>query len=330
MDRGGRELPSLNELVGSWLHRLTAVQAFARSGRRESASRDGDSVRRNGRSRWKAFRRFLEQAPQPRSGIGSTLALAFIASGWFYGAVVAGSAPSVITGAASTVGLKTTDIVLTGQVETTEQQIFDALGLNSTRSLFGFDAGDARERILALPWVKDVAIRKLYPGKLTVALAEKRAVAVWQHNDRLTVVEQSGKPITRFGIADLISNRFAYLPHLVGQGAPEAASQILPLVARHPLIAGQVASYVRVADRRWDLELANGMRVKLPEYQAEARLEALAKMAGEDRLLEREISVVDMRLADRVTLRLLPAAAKTRHELVAARLKAMKKADRKL
>ncbi|CAG0911755.1 unnamed protein product, partial [Cyprideis torosa] len=137
---------------------------------------------------------------------------------------------------AATLGLQATDIVITGQVETSEQDVFTALGIGG--SIVGFSAEDARERLLALPWVKNVAIRKIYPGKLTVALAEKRAMAVWQHNDRLTVVEKTGAPIAKFGIADLLNNRFSDLPHLVGDGAAERASEILPLAAQYPSIAG--------------------------------------------------------------------------------------------
>ena len=244
--------------------------------------------------------------------------------------MVAGNGPAVVSSAAATVGLRATGIVITGQVETSEQQIFEALSLGAGHSLVGFDANDARTRVLALPWVKDVAIRKLYPGKLTVALAEKRAMAVWQHNDRLTVVEKTGAPIAKFGIADLINNRFAHLPHLVGEGAAESANEILPLAAEYPAIAGRAAAYIHVARRRWDIELANGIRIKLPEYGMARALAHVAQLESEERLLEREINVVDLRLSDRVVLRLDAAAAKTRIELVTARLKAMKKADRKL
>ena len=47
-------------------------------------------------------------------------------------------------------------------------------------------------------------------------------------------------------------------------------------------------------------------------------------------LLERQVSVVDMRLSDRVVFQLEPEAAELRAELVKDRLKAMKKVDRKL
>ena len=258
------------------------------------------------------------------------LALEFILAGWVYGSVMAGTASTVVSGFGASVGLKATDVVLTGQVETSEQELITALGLHQQGSLLGFDAARARERLIELPWVKDVAIRKLYPGKVTVAVAEKRAAAAWQHKDRLTVVEHTGEPIAKFGIADLLNNRFSHLPHLVGDGASAAASEILPIVARYPILSGRVKSYTRVADRRWDLELGNDIVVKLPETNLRDSLKRLAGMAHEQRLFERQISVVDMRLPDRLVLRLLPEAAEMRASYVSDRLKAMKEVERKL
>ena len=323
MGRGGRKLSSLSD------------KSVFKSGRGSSAGASVSAGKVNPitlavRSRARALLRRIDSLPVPRAGTGTVLALSFIVSGWLYGSVVAGPAPFLMSGAASTVGLKATNIVLTGQVETSEQDLLDALALGSRGSLFGFDAAKARGRVLELPWVKDVAIRKLYPGRLAVGVVEKRAAAVWQHKDRLTVVDQSGELIAKFGIADLINNRFSHLPHLVGMGAPEAADEILPSVALYPAIAGRVRSYVRVAGRRWDLGLSNGLTIRLPENGLLDKLYELDELAGRDRLLEREIDVVDMRIADRVVLRLQPVAASARAELVAARLKAMKAAERKL
>ncbi|MEE9314739.1 MAG: cell division protein FtsQ/DivIB [Rhizobiaceae bacterium] len=276
----------------------------------------------------RSFVRFVESLPRLRRGAGHLLAVSIVVAGWGYGAAIGGSGKVLVSGAAATLGLKATDITIMGQIETREQEIFTALGVG--RSLVGFNVANARARVLELPWINDVAIRKIYPGRLTVAIAEKRAMAVWQHKDRLTVVESTGVQIAKFGIADLISNRFSHLPHLVGEGAAESANEILPLAAKYPALSGRVSSYVRVANRRWDMVLNNGIRIKLPEHGAAGALAHVAELAGENRVLEREISVVDMRISDRVVLRLEEAAAITRAELVSARLKAMKKADRKL
>ncbi len=323
MDSGGRELSSLNGLK-------SGIAELTRSAGVHLNDAFAPALARFARTKVRHMGRMVERSRGLRAGQGSAFAIAFIAAGWMYGAVAGGNGSAVVSGLASVVGLNASDIVITGQVETSEADVWEALGFQPGGSLVGFGVGEARARLLELPWVRDVAVRKLFPGTLQVALVEKRAVAVWQHNDRLTVVERSGAPIAKFGIGDLINNRFSHLPHLVGQGAAGRASDIIPVTAQYPSIAGRVQTYVRIADRRWDLMFANGLRVKLPEYRVDTALSRLADMEQETRLLEREIAVVDMRLDDRVTFRLEEDAAKTRAELVSARLKAMKKADLKL
>jgi len=282
------------------------------------------------RLRLRQLARFINGLKPMRAGAGSALALSLLAGAWTYGAVIGGHGTALSSGIASSVGLKAKNIVITGMVETSKDDVVAALNLGAGRSLVGFDADAARERLLALPWVRAVAIRKLYPGKLTVALAERKPMAVWQLKDRLTVVDKAGDKIAGFGIADLISNRFSHLPHLVGDGAASKAGTILPLAARYPEIASRASAYVRVGDRRWDIELANGMRLQLPQRGVVNALERIAYLQSEDRLLERQIALIDLRLADRLVMRLEQAAAKERAELVSTRLKAMKKAERKL
>jgi cell division protein FtsQ len=162
MDGGGRKLSSLSGFFARWTGGAHAAGAVA-------SADDINPLALAFRSRIRAFGRRLDAIQAPRTGPGTSLALGFIIAGWFYGSVVAGTASSLVSGIGTSVGLKAKDIVLTGQVETSEQDIIVALALPDQGSLLGFDAAGARERLLALPWVKDVAIRKLYPGKLTVA-----------------------------------------------------------------------------------------------------------------------------------------------------------------
>ncbi len=295
---------------------------------RHGLSDDGGRVMpRFARTFVRHARRFVTSSRPMRAGTGSALAIAFVCAGWLYGGVLGGHGPAIVGSAAATMGLKATDIVITGQVETSDADVFEALSIGRSGSLVGFDAGDARERVMALPWIKNVAIRKIYPGKLLVAVVEKRAAAVWQHRDVLTVVERSGAPITKFGIADLISNRYAHLPHLVGDRAAETAHEILPVAARHEAFAGKVNGYIRVADRRWDVEMVNGIRVKLPEFGFAGALQKVAQLDADQDLLSRQISAVDLRVEGRIVLRLEPEAAVQRAKLVEDRLKAFRKAD---
>ena len=80
---------------------------------------------------------------------------------------------------------------------------------------------------------------------------------------------------------------------------------------------------VLVGERRWNLRLKNGIDVRLPETDIAPALERLVALDKEKNLTTRDIVAIDLRLADRVTVRLSEAAAQARID--AAKDKAKKK-----
>ena len=60
-----------------------------------------------------------------------------------------------------------------------------------------------------------------------------------------------------------------------------------------------------MAERRWNLRLTNGLDVRLPEAGVEQALERLVALDREKKLLSRDITSVDLRLPDRVTVPLV-------------------------
>ena len=274
------------------------------------------------------FEGFLAHARPMRRGAGSLLAIGFFVAGAAYAAVASGTWNEVASKTAAGFGIAVGDVAIAGQIETAPADIYEALDLGRNPSLIGLDLERARERLLALPWIADATLRARYPGGLSVTVTERAAFAVWQKNDVLTIVEKSGRPITRYGITDLLTDRFAHLPRVVGEGAAEHAAEVLPLAARHDGLAERVTSYVRVGDRRWDVVFDTGLRLKLPEHALSKALTRFALMQAEHELLARPLTVADLRAPDRVTLRMDEEAAAARAEEVAEHLKAMKKADR--
>jgi len=88
------------------------------------------------------------------------------------------------------------------------------------------------------------------------------------------------------------------------------------------VIAHQVEASVLVADRRWNLYLKGGIEIQLPEFAPERALRRLLELDRSKKLLTRDIVKVDLRLPDRVTVRLSDEAA-------AARDAALKAVDKK-
>lgn len=263
-------------------------------------------------------------------GAGQGVATAFFLIGLAYGSALGGSGGQLVSGTASMVGLQATDIVITGQNHTSEADVLAALQIAPKASLVGFDIGEARRRVKDLPWVDSVVIRKLYPGRLQVGLSERQAAAIWQHAGKLTVIEESGAPITHYGIAELLDERFNALPYLVGVDAAAQARPLLEAAQLFPGIMAQTRAFIRVGNRRWDMQMKNTIQVKLPEGDMADNLAQLAALDHNTNMLSRQIVSLDMRVPGRVTVRLDEDQAAQRAELVEARLKAMKQADRKL
>lgn len=246
-----------------------------------------------------------------------------IAASLIYGAFAGGHAPTVVQASASAIGFSIRDLSLSGQVQTTEADIAAALGLTEWTSLVGFDVEAARVQLEKLPWVKAATVRKAYPSALAIALTERRAVAIWQHGDDLSLIDDHGETIAEFS-----DPRFAGLPLVTGAGAAAAVNALLPALAGNESIARRVIAHIRVGERRWDLRLDNGVTIRLPENGVEEALATLDGLAAEGDVFNRDVAAIDLRLKDRVAIELTKAGATARAEAVKAAIAAEKKARR--
>lgn len=258
--------------------------------------------------------RMLNGERQPPRFSASSLSALLLAGFAVYGAHEGGHVPGLVKSAATASGLAIDDVRIKGNVQTSEIDILAALDLDGSTALVGYSAGDARNRVAALPWVESAAVRKAYPATLHVDLTEREPFAIWQSGSRLSLIERNGKVIL-----PLAGPQFAALPLVIGLGAPEKAETILGLVAAYPEIASQVKAYIRVGSRRWDLRLDNGITLKLPDQRVDRALSDLIAIERRERVLSRDIVSIDLRLVDRYVVRLSPEAAIRRAAFVAER-----------
>ena len=242
---------------------------------------------------------------------GLLLAAALMVSAVSYGAFAGGhldpltnsiSRNANLFGKKAGLGIET--ILITGAEETSQSRIIEALGIGDGGSLLTFGAYAARERLQALPWIKSAAVRKLYPGTIQVQVKERQAFALWQRRGEIVMIDRSGKEIERFS-----DERFAGLPLVVGKGANKRAAVLLEMVAAHSVVATRFRAAVLVANRRWNVHLDNGMDLRLPENDPEMALDRVARLDAQRQLLSRDITTVDLRLPDRLIVRLSDEAA---------------------
>ena len=201
-------------------------------------------------------------------------------------------------------GLTVQHIFVTGRGETSKAQVLSTIGLQSGQSILEFDPRAARRRLQDLSWVKTAQVERRLPDTIIVRLKERKALALWQHNSRHALIDISGKIITRRNL-----DRFAHLPIVVGRRAPGTAAQLIEMLSRKPALFAQVQAAVLVGGRRWDIRLKNGIKVYLPEVETFAAWVRLAQLEAENRIFDRDVAAIDLRLPDRLVVRLTPAAA---------------------
>jgi len=211
------------------------------------------------------------------------------------------------------VGLGIERVTISGIDQLREAEVLGAAGINSKTSLAFLDVGEVRERLERVPLIKSASVRKLYPNELVVTLSERQPHAVWQLNGELFIIAADGTVI------DLMQDaRFADLPFVVGERANARTKDYLALLDIAGPLKGRIRAGTLVSGRRWTLKMDNGLDVRLPETGVAEAMARLVKLEREQKILEKDVIAVDLRMPDRVVVRLTEEAA-------AARAEAMKK-----
>lgn len=291
---------------------LSAVRAAARA------------ALRHGPRAYAAVERHVRAAPQAFGRL-ATAGLFFASVG--YGIVKGDHLPTIGTalkeardGAANAVGFRIEYLAIAGRKQLTEDDVLAAAGLTRRSSLLFLDVAAARRNLEAAPWIAHASVRKLYPGSLEIAIEERAPFAIWQQSGKLSIIAADGTVLGPLGVRPA-----AGLPLVVGPGAAQRAREFLAIVDEYPQLKDQVRASILVAERRWNLKLKSGLDIRLPESEMRRALDALVALDRERNILSRDIAAIDLRLPQRITVRLSDEAAQAREQQLQKEKKAKAK-----
>lgn len=253
--------------------------------------------------------------------VGGLASVLIVLAGLLYGIFHGGYLPTLVGWfkdgrdmAANAVGFRIAAVAIVGHKHLSREEILAIAGIGGRTSLLFLDAAETRARLKSNPWVGDATVQKLFPDRLAVTVTERAAFALWQTEGQINVIADDGTVLESF-----LSRTVLTLPFVVGAGAATRAKEFLALLDRHPDLRETVRASVLIGERRWNLRLKNGVNVRLPEAGVARALDQLAALDREKNLLARDISLVDLRLPDRVTLRLSESVAQAREEALKAK-----------
>lgn len=231
-----------------------------------------------------------------------------------YGAILGGNYNSfgqafaaARMGAAEISGFTLRTIEIEGAPANRKIDILAAIESEPGDPILAIDMLEARQRLERLPWVQRATLLRLLPDTLKVTIEERKPFALWQSGGKLAVVDADGNVVS-----DELDEQHAALPLVVGFGANRAAREFMALIDGYPAIRTRMRAAIRVADRRWNVRLLNGVDIRLPEKKPQAALDEIAALDEAYGLLARDVAALDFRLADRITIRLSDEAATRR------------------
>lgn len=180
------------------------------------------------------------------------------------------------------------------------EAIRTAVPLDFPISSFDLDPAAIRATVREMPPIKEASVRIRPGGVLQVDITPRVPVAIWRQPEGLTLIDEAGalvRPIARRGLRP-------DLPVIAGEGAASHVDEAMKLIAAGAPLGDRLRGLVRLGDRRWDVVLDRNQRIMLPTDGAVQALERVIALDGVDEVLKRDIARIDLRLADRPTVRM--------------------------
>lgn len=189
--------------------------------------------------------------------------------------------------------------IVEGREKTPKPLLDAALGIVPGEPILTYSVAEARQRLLAIAWIRAATVERLLPGTIRVVLDERRPMAIWQNQknqSRFSLIDRTGDRVADGDIADM----FGKIPIVVGEGANTAAAALLDAMIPFPDLQGRMVAAIRVGARRWNLCMTSGAEVLLPEGAEPQGLAKLAELQAGKQLLDRPLQEIDLRLPDRL------------------------------
>lgn len=197
-------------------------------------------------------------------------------------------------------GFAVRNIEITGRENIDRDAVYDIVVSQKERAMPLVDLEATRGQLLQLGWIADARVSRRLPDTLVVDIVERQPAAIWQHQQRLALIDRTGvviAPVKDVAMPDL--------PLLIGPGANQRAGDLNALLAAAPSLKPMLDGATWIGGRRWDLRFQSGETLALPEGRREAAtaLRYFARKDSEVRLLGQGFVRFDLRDPKRMVVR---------------------------
>ena len=197
--------------------------------------------------------------------------------------------------ASAEAGLRLETIEVRGRAHTPKPVIIAASELTLGEPMLTISLPALHERLSTIGWIRSVAVERRMPSTIRVEITERVPMALLQTEDGHRVIDETGTVI-----AGADPSAFGHLTVVAGSSAAGNAAPILNILRTEPELFAEVWAVTFQSERRWDVHLRSGIRVRLPETDPRTAWSQLAIIDHSKRITDRDLAVIDMRVPDQM------------------------------
>ena len=236
--------------------------------------------------------------PSRRPSLRSIMTGAMILGGLAAGVVLyieRASLSVAIIDASANSGLHLQTIEVQGRAHTSKDVLMAVSELTLGQPMLTISLPELHDRLSTIGWVKDVAIERRMPSTIRLILTERVPMALLQTEGGHRVIDKDGEIISG---AD--PSVFGHLTVVAGTSAGVNAAPLLNILRTEPELFAEVWAVTYQSERRWDVHLRNGIRVRLPETDPRTAWSRLAIIDHSKQITDRDLAVIDLRVPDQM------------------------------
>lgn len=229
--------------------------------------------------------------------IGGGVALA-----WFVASLagVPAMAQTQIAAVASDAGFQVKRVRVSGVERMNELKVYEAAYGQRDTPMPLVDLEALRRQLLAMDWVSDARVSRQLPETLVIDIVERTPHAVLVKPGRLVLIDATGaelEPVSASAAKGML--------RVSGPGAARQVAGLGRLLDAAPALKPQVVEAEWIGNRRWNLTFSTEQLLALPggETEAATALINFARLDGQNRLLGGKVATFDMRVPERVYMR---------------------------
>ena len=192
-------------------------------------------------------------------------------------------------------GLRLETIEVRGRSHTPKPVIIAASELTLGEPMLTISLPALHERLSTIGWISTVAVERRMPSTIRVEITERVPMALLQTEDGHRVIDETGTVI-----AGADPSSFGHLTVVAGNSAARNAAPILNILRTEPELFAEVWAVTFQSERRWDVHLRSGIRVRLPETDPRTAWSQLAIIDHSKQITDRDLAVIDMRVPDQM------------------------------